>query len=424
MVKNSNDLTSLTDISEFLHSEDAKTEQKLKELSGLPQGLPEIPLEEELLDVSTPQAEETLPDLPFEESAPLENSFDESSELSTNDQEENFDSTLVADISFDAPLESLDDFPSEITPEIALEVLESIPAEILEEIPDEIQNEIPEEVPEVILEEYKAPEDFKEVKTFAQNFSHSELPSGGNPPFSIIVKNITLKEEADDILALLREYKIATKENENELIRSLDLGTILIPQINEYLAILLTHKLRRYNFDIEMGLSDQIQPPKDEDYNPRGLTSKLNLKQNRSENFVFKKDQVPYTDILASTTPTLVGYKITKYHGVETSFRIVESDDLERLHFIQHTMTQALDTLDDETKNDYSNFKGNFHQIYNELLNEIREHAFLKNANALLGVSFSLTPLLNVLNQNQNKYQLICSATLASVLAEMTTENT
>jgi uncharacterized protein YbjQ (UPF0145 family) len=171
-----------------------------------------------------------------------------------------------------------------------------------------------------------------------------------------------------------------------------------------------------------MGLADQIQSSKSGEQNPRGLTSKSHLHQNRSEVYVIEKNQVAVSEVIVSTTATLVGYKIHKYYGVETAFRLIETEDLDRLHFIQNSLSETLEALDEDTQSAYSDFTENFHQIYTDLLNEVKEKAIQKNANALLGASYSLTPFLSTKKSAQTKYQLTCTATLANVSKEELTE--
>lgn len=407
------DFTSIGDMTEFLHPEDMEAELKFKQLNGeLFPEKEETFQETSIDDLPDSLHEELPPDLPIEtlpDDAFVENTDLSSESLEEIPVEEDFDSTLVADISIPFPLEMQEEISEEISEIYNVDELQN-EAEIL----------VPENISEVLNEpeRYKEPENFKEVKTFAQNFSYAKLPAGGNPPFSLILKNIKFKEDADSILALLREYKISTPDTEKEFIRSIEFGSLLIPQINEYLAILLTHKCRRFDCEIEMGLSDQIQPSKSGEINPRGLTNKTHINQNKREKIELNNDDVVLSEIIISTTPTLVGHKITKYLGVETSFRMIETEDLERLHFIQRSLSEALQTLNEDTQADYSNFTSNFHQIYTDLINELKEKAHQKKSNALLGVSFSLTPFLTEKQTSQNKYQLTCTATLVIVTKE------
>ena len=96
------------------------------------------------------------------------------------------------------------------------------------------------------------------------------------------------------------------------------------------------------------------------------------------------------------------------------------------MHFIQQALNQSVDlpgALNEEAKNDYSNYSENFHQLYTDLLNELKENAFQKKANALLDVNFGLTPLLTPHHHSQNKYQITCTATLAYVVEENNEES-
>jgi uncharacterized protein YbjQ (UPF0145 family) len=400
---NRHDFTSIGDMTAFHHPDDLEAELKFKEINtvqletkietlteeeGDAEEVVEVQAFDSAEDSSPPEIPlDDLPDIDFGEPVAAE-------EIEVN-TEANFDHSTLEDITIDVAEDSV--FSDEIT----------------EAIPEEIQNDFAEE-----QITYTKPETFNEVQSFGQNFSIGELPSGGNPPFSLLIKNIQFEEDADSILGLLREYKIVNNENENEFARSMEYGNLLIPQINEYLAIILTHKLRRFACDLEMGLSDQIQPSRSGDSNPRGLINKTHLAQNKKENFNVTKDQIPLSEIIATTTSGLIGYRISQYKGVETAFRMLENADLERLHFVQDRLNQDLQQLDDDTKSDYADFTSNFHQLYSDLLNEIKERAFLKSANAVLGVNFSLTPFLAAHNHSQNKYQLTCSATLAFVIKE------
>lgn len=371
------DFTSIGDMTEFLHPEDEDVEKKFKEFNG---DLEESETPNDPLIVS-------LPDLPIE----LEEEGEEVSEMST-EPEEVFDSSSVDDISFD---------------------FNELPETELEQ---EVQAEELENFTEEVIPEYTPPETLEEIKTFAQNFSYSDTPVGINPPYSIIVRGIKFQEDADTIIALLREYKIATKENESEFIRAIGYGNLLIPQINEYLAILLTHKLRRLDCSLEMGLSDQIQPPKNGDINPRGLTNKSNAHQNRFEHFSKDDSPIILPEFMITSTNQVLGHKILNYIGIETAFKIIETDDLDRLYFIQNSLSQNLESLNEETKEVYDDFTSEFKKIYSDLITEIKNSALLKNANALIGVTYGLTPYMN--QSTVSKYQITCTATMAVITKE------
>jgi uncharacterized protein YbjQ (UPF0145 family) len=271
------------------------------------------------------------------------------------------------------------------------------------------------------------PERFDDVKTFANNFSYGQVQGGGNPPYSIIVRHIKFKEDADDILALLQELGVVNDQNENETKTALALGSLLIPQISEYTAIVISHKLRRFDLDLEVGLSDEVHPSKSGDNNPRGLVKKDNLKQNISTRLKLSDIDNSIKEILVSTLPAIQGYQVEKYIGVQTAFSIVEEAELEKLHFVQKTQrdnselydyqsAESNDTTSEKAFNDYHN---SFKLLYEDLTKQLQQKAFSQKANALLGLSFQISPLNFLRSDNRiNAYQITCSATLAVLKME------
>jgi uncharacterized protein YbjQ (UPF0145 family) len=391
--ENKDDFRSVGDMTEFLHPEDIEVELKFKQLNVTTES------DECILEETPPELPgEILPDL--EEEVLPDFSFAETTAFTDERIEESATVAAPEEISEAIPDESF--FLSDLGEDL-----------------EDFSEEIPEEIQETIQAEpikYQPPETFKEVQNFAQNFSYGEILAGGNPPFSLLVKNIKFKEDADDMLALLKEYQIVGPENEKDFIRSFEYGMLLIPQIGEYLAIILTHKFRRFDCEIEMGLSDQIKPSRSGEVNPKGLTKKTQLSQNKNESFLLEKKQTPIAEIIVTTTSSIAGHKILKYHGIETAFRMIETVDLERLNFIQNQLNQFLDSLDENTQSDYFEYSSDFNRIYTDLLQELKEKAAGLNTNALLGVAFNLASF------SENKFQLTCSATLATVSPEDETE--
>ena len=272
------------------------------------------------------------------------------------------------------------------------------------------------------LDQFAHQEKFEEVKTFAQNFSYGQIQGGGNPPFSLIIRNVKFTEEAEDILLILRDFGLITEQNRNDSAKSLELGSLLVPQISEYSAIVLAHKLRRFDCDIEVGLSDEVHPSKSGDTNPRGLMSKAGLAQNKKEHF--KKDEFIITDseILVSSLSTLEGYVVQKYLGVQTSFIIVDKVELERLMFVQNVSRAKSELHQYETEDSISNekafqdYQNSFDLLFTELCDQLKEKAKRKKANAILGLQYQLNCLTDELSSDEkNRFQLLCTATLAVV---------
>ena len=273
-------------------------------------------------------------------------------------------------------------------------------------------------------------EKFEDVKTFAQNFSYGKASvGGGNPPYSIIARHIKYKEEADDILELLREFGVVNAQNEKDTERSLELGSLIVPQISEYTAIVLAHKLRRFDLDLEVGLSDEVHPSKSGESNPRGLLKKDNLKQNRAESLKLSDIDTSIKDIIVTTSSQIPGYVVENYIGVQTTFTIVEEAELERLQYVQKNQRDAGEILNMEdlenpeltSEKAFKDYQNSFALLYEDLTMQLKQKAYAQHANALLGLNFQLSPLQFERSHGRvNAYQITCSATLAIVGAETT----
>lgn len=411
------DLTRIEDLSEFLHIEDNELDAKLGSfdspseeiIDDIDLNLPPLPIE----TIETEEGELNLND--FENKSP-----DDSDELQIQQDddlipmEREEDSNLEIDFT-DSVNDDDNNFDSPFLP--------SEDSQSLSE--EEIQTDNKDgPFSDMNLKDLPPQEKFEEVKTFAQQFSYGQFMGGGNPPFSLILRNLKYQEEASDILIILREMGIVTDENTSETEKSLELGSLLVPQISEYCAILLAHKLRRFDCDLEVGLSDEVHPKKQGEKNPRGLIKKENIRQNIMGSYQKIEDETPIKEILVSTTPTLEGFSIKKYVGVHTSFTIVDQEELERLKYVQQAIRReapAEDYLPPEitplsSKLAYNDYQHSFEVLFTDLCDQLKVKAIKEKANALLGLNYQLTALpFEKSQQGFNCYQLLCTATFAVV---------
>lgn len=435
------DLTRIEDLSEFLHQEDPDLENKFVDFNRPEPTSTGVNLDalDDNFNDSTPEFGEP-PAIPEEDQVPPEIPMDNSSEeIATEDSfgeavfsdgQSALEETEVSEVlveespSWDLPMEedtsSFEETTSEEIPteENSFESIESfepiLEEESIQEVEDEIQSAS------------SSPEKFEDVKTFAQHFSYGKSTGGGNPPYSLIARHIKYKDDADDILGLLREFGLVTKTNETETIRALELGTLLVPQISEYTAIVLAHKLRRYDLDLEVGLSDEIHPSKSGETNPRGLVKKESLKQNFSSSMKLSEVSHQIRDVLVTTASSLEGHVIQKHLGVQTAFTIVEEDDLEKLAFIskqERDPNEVFEISSDygelSSESAFKNFKQTYAAIYEDLTNQLKQKAFTKKANALIGLHFQMNPLqFDRREQRVNAYQITCSATMVIITPE------
>lgn len=240
------------------------------------------------------------------------------------------------------------------------------------------------------MDKYKAPETFEDLKKFSEDSSFTGLAQEGNPSFSVMIKDVRFVEDVNDIVSLLREMNLlgdSEETNKNRLMR----GTLLIPRISEYSAVFLTHKLRRFDIDLQMGLSDEIHPPKHQESPEIGVISKYSLYQNHAHNFHFDDPKLELNQIIVSATATLEGYQVVRYQGVASEHKMLDSKIVE-----------------DESSSEIP-------AHYQELAQKLRAHALKNNSNAIVGLNYQLTPIPFEYGVNGYKYRLTCTGNLVWV---------
>ncbi len=438
------DLTRIEDLSEFLHQEDSDLDSQFAGFS------PSLDLNNDAsstgisLDSLDESADDSPPEIPmelpemteepeaetaFEVSSLDEVSFDETAEDAPagefSFENNNFGDTSTEENSFEGSIDLSDD---ETLSENPMESSsDAFAFDSNDDLNSDLGNSFSEPEPEQTEILTNTSERFEDVKTFANNFSYGQVQGGGNPPYSIIVRHIKFKEEADDIVGLLREFGIVTDSNEKDTLMAIELGSLIIPQISEYTAIVLAHKLRRFDLDLEVGLSDEVHPSKSGESNPRGLLKKDNLKQNKTESLKLNEIDNSIKDIIVTTMSSIQGYNVESYIGVQTTFSVVEEAELEKLQYVQRTHRENSELYDFEntepseitSEKAFRDYQNSFSLIYEDLTMQLKQKAFAQNANALLGLSFQLSPLnFERSHLRVSAYQITCSATLAIVSRE------
>ena len=301
--------------------------------------------------------------------------------------------------------------------------------------------EISEDIDHLAHEEVNQAENFEDLKDFAENIVHEGAITAGNPPFSIILKEIKYQEDIEDILEALKEYNILQEDEEIEKAKTnLSSGQYLIPRISEYLAIHLCHKFRKFDLEILVGLTEEIHPPKSYESNDRGPITKSTLYNNKTfhlNDFV-KPNQ---NEILTSTMNQIAGHEIKQYLGIithrkkmnfnevndskleDTIYQNMSSDNQDRLTELRIKRENLLAThsrriwekdLESSSSKREENAEDKLNKIYNILIDEMKAQAVNKSANAILGINFSITPISvdQYLHQGP-QYEIICSGNLA-----------
>lgn len=239
-------------------------------------------------------------------------------------------------------------------------------------------------------EEYKLPENFSDLKKFSETSSFSGMSALGNPSFSVLIKNVRFIEDINDIITLLKELELLSDTEESTKNR-LQRGTLLVSRISEYAAIYLAHKLRRFDIDIQVGLSDEIQSPKHQEAPETGIVSKFNLYQNQSHHFHFDDPKLELSDIIIASSSSLEGHQVLRYIGVASEHKMLEG------HIVE-------DESSDEVPHHYQ-----------ELAQKLKAHALKSRANAVVGLNYQLTPIPTEYGVRGHKYRLTCTGNLVWV---------
>ncbi len=374
MTKKKDDFTSIEDLGEFEHQEStAFTDFTLEDSSPV-----DNPESSDLSGLDFGTSEETS----------AEETVEESVEENKDDPAFTFPDELTDDKKEELPLFGDDEPIANLVEETMFGAKEEQQrTRSLSFDTNSFDEPTPAFTPEPI---YKQPETFEEVKKFAEESSFTGMGVEGNPSFSVLVRNVKFVEDVNDIIILLKELQLMT-DSEEETRKRLTRGHLLVPRISEYAAILLTHKMRRFDIDIQMGLSDEIHPPKHHEAPETGLVSKHSLHQNQSHNFHFDHPKLEISQVIVSATPTLQGFQVIRYLGVASEHKTIPAE-----------------LVEDETNEDVPKF-------YQELAQKLRAHAVKAHSNAIVGLNYQLTPIPPEYGGQGHKYRLSCTGNLVWV---------
>ncbi len=377
MSSDKKDLTRIEDLAEYLHEIE-------EEAASAEDGLPVMEDEETSTE---------LPELPPEDQVTFEaDAFADSTEenldftSSTENGPENFESNDI----FQTTEEETEPFTLSEEEPITETATEDFKLEDFEDRPEEIITQtLPEPRPESVST-FKSPENFEDIKKFSESSTFSGVGAEGNPSFSLLIKNVRYIEDVNDILIMLKELGLIA-DSEEQMRARLMRGSLLVPRISEFAAIYVAHKLRRFDVDIQVGLSDDIHPPKHQEIPETGMVSKSNLYQNQTHHFNFNDAKLELSHIIISATQGLEGYQVVRYLGVASEHKMLDSYIVE-----------------DENSSDIP-------RHYQELAQKLRAHALKAQSNAVVGINYQLTPIPSEIGISGHKYRLSCTGNLVWV---------
>ncbi len=401
---NKNDLTSITDLAQFEHLEDAESDKKLRknsidDLPEIPEESPDSTFDEQTQDdievpedINSKAEEETSDEKEEAESNTFDSSFesDDNTFSDTTTDEGESEGNDFTEFAFETPSEPSEETEEEEEEEVEPEAEVEEEKEETEEVGPEPEIEEPKEeiIPKSAPLENVTPinknvslENFNDIRTFAQNMTYGQIALSGNPPYSVMLKNIKHNDDQEDILIILKNHAIVNDENEKSIRDGLARGYLLISQLSEFSAIYIALKLRRFDLELFVGLSEEIHPPKNySNEDAIGKVTEENLEQNKKISLNIEKAPVPLNEIILTTLPTIEDKKIIKYLGIITEYTTVS-----------HT---EVDPTEESLQDTYHN-----------LAEKLRYQALKLKGNGIIGINYQLTPL----EDNSKNYKITCS---------------
>jgi uncharacterized protein YbjQ (UPF0145 family) len=153
----------------------------------------------------------------------------------------------------------------------------------------------------------------------------------------------------------------------------------------------------------------------------KGLVRKENLTQNKQETFSLEEQVIQVEAILLATTPTLENYRIDRYLGLVSAHIMIEEEEFQRLQETDlknknedevdpDELLRELDQDDLESKT--STIEIGLEEIYQNLAESLKAKAFKMKGNAVVGINYQITPLINQKPTDQNpsiNYKISCT---------------
>lgn len=264
-------------------------------------------------------------------------------------------------------------------------------------------------------------EDFADVKKFGQSMALGKISLSGNPPYSILISNIKYKDDVEDIKIILREFNLLTSSNEKIMQDSLERGSLLLSQMGEYSAILIAHKLRRFDCNISMGLSEELHPNQNYPQNAQGLSTHLTIKFNKKGTLsALNQDKIQLSQITLSTLDKIEGLPIKQHLGPVVAHRRLSSsefldlkDDQDGVELGTQAHNLPLGLFSDgpdgpKTSQEPENSsEQRLSKIYKQLANALRPLAKNKGANAVVGIQFQVSSFTD--SQQRKFFDITCT---------------
>jgi uncharacterized protein YbjQ (UPF0145 family) len=220
------------------------------------------------------------------------------------------------------------------------------------------------------------------------------VPFTSTPAFTIQISDIGRQSDAEEIYALLKEWKVITSDNDRFYETSINRGRFIIPRIGEYAAIFLAHRLRRFDVDIKLGLSQQIFTNETESID-KGTLTKQNIKNNKRESASIRNQSIKEESVIISTLDSLNGHRIVEHLGLVTIQKDIQKD--------QQLSPAVGDSFGPAP---ITGVNHDFSKEFEQLGIQLRPMALKKFGNAVIGIRYQVSPYTM---DNQLWYKIICT---------------
>ena len=224
-----------------------------------------------------------------------------------------------------------------------------------------------------------------------------EITLESYPQFTLKFK-VRNKKHHKDILRILTEFDVLNDENESLFQRALNRGEVLIPRISEFVAITISHKLRFFVQQIEMGFSEEIFTSQHEEKLPSLQAHEVEVFDDSPTQTI--KDK---SEIMLSNSSLLENFKIEEYIGPVSAEKLVTIEKLD-------LPIQKDDLWDDGPEQENQELQTPyFKKAHQELQETLRGIALHKKANAVIAIQYQ-----HILNKSaeETAYHVIVTGTL------------
>ncbi|MCB9093529.1 MAG: heavy metal-binding domain-containing protein [Halobacteriovoraceae bacterium] len=279
----------------------------------------------------------------------------------------------------------------------------------IELLPTSIQEETPRDRDFETVESLKKDPDIGRESTYDVEQLKSDLEKEisvhtpkhvefeNTPSVSLKISHIYGSSTQKEVMRILREFLTIEEDEENIWLRALERGQVLIPRISEYVSICIAHKLRKYPLEFAMGLSEEIFQSDVEEFQ-KGPVNSETMKLNKTFSYEKTKSKTKFDDIIITTTPQIENGHIINYIGLAFEEKTVNIADY-------HSNVIEIETSEGETSGVE---KFGFKEIYRELSEKLKHHAFNRGGNGVINIQFQNIPIPN----KENYYKISCSGTI------------